>query len=78
MTRLETRTKAIAIPIVDPVCGMNVPPGRVHLITSYRGRSFFFCAEDCRKAFELNPDAYLEPQSLKPKCNWDRYLGTLV
>jgi len=43
--------------IKDPVCGM---PVRVEeaLAISYRGHSFYFCAELCKQAFLAHPEQY--------------------
>src|SRR3990172_13155167 len=43
--------------IKDPVCGM---PVRVEeaLAISYRGHSFYFCSELCKRAFLAHPEQY--------------------
>ena len=45
----------------DPVCGMDVDLS-VHRkqSTEYHGQTYFFCAPGCRKAFEAEPDEYLQ------------------
>jgi len=63
---------------VDPVCGMQVDPHKTDLTAEYDGRTYFFCAENCRKAFENQPRKYLETsQEKKPKGLWARYLQRL-
>jgi YHS domain-containing protein len=44
---------------VDPVCGMQVDPHKTDLTAEYDGQTYFFCAENCRKAFENQPRKYL-------------------
>jgi len=44
----------------DPVCGMEVSPERVAARSAYRGRTYSFCTEACRKQFEANPAAYVK------------------
>jgi len=81
MKRLATTTKAITKSVIDPVCGMNVPPGNAELVNNYQGRSYYFCAEACRKAFEVSPQKYLAPKSAKvmgPKGWWGRYLERMA
>ena len=77
MERLARTSKATTKAPVDPVCGMTVVPGQTKLVTIYKGHSYWFCAESCRKAFEANPQKYLEPRITKPKGPktwWGRYL----
>lgn len=62
---------------IDPVCLMKVTPGEKNLKFTYRMRSYYFCAEGCRKAFEANPEKYLELKSPKRKGWWARYLERL-
>jgi len=40
----------------DPVCGMKAQDDSI--VSSYMGRTFLFCSEQCRKVFELNPKKY--------------------
>jgi len=44
----------------DPVCGMEVNPQDAEHKTVYKGRIYYFCSPQCKKAFEENPDYYLE------------------
>ncbi len=43
----------------DPVCGMEV--SRLSAVSeySYSGKSYYFCAESCREAFEAEPEKYV-------------------
>ncbi|HET7676689.1 MAG TPA: YHS domain-containing protein [Candidatus Limnocylindrales bacterium] len=48
----------------DPVCGMTVRVAQAReqgLVTVHDGREFFFCRSGCKRAFEMEPDAYLQP-----------------
>ncbi len=44
----------------DPVCGMDVdekrPPGGK---STYKGKTYYFCAPGCKKSFEKDPEKYL-------------------
>jgi len=44
---------------VDPVCGMELTPGQIEAQSSYQGRRYDFCSEDCRRLFEANPEQYV-------------------
>lgn len=73
MGRLATATNKL----LDPVCGMNVPPGKAALVVHYQGCSYYFCAEACCEAFEKAPQKYLDSKSRKKKGWWGRYLDRL-
>ncbi len=45
---------------VDPVCGMKVDDKRAELQTQFAGRKYYFCSEECRQAFQADPDEYVE------------------
>jgi YHS domain-containing protein len=62
---------------IDPVCLMKVAPDKKDFTFTYKMRTYYFCAESCRKTFETNPDKYLESKSSKPKGWWGRYLERL-
>ena len=76
METTET-SKFLKKSVVDPVCGMNVDPARTHLMTTYEGCTYYFCAEGCRKAFEANSKKYLKGKHPKRKGLWGRYLERL-
>jgi YHS domain-containing protein len=44
---------------LDPVCLMDVDPATARYTLEYAGRTFYFCAPACKKAFEREPTAYL-------------------
>ena len=60
---------------IDPVCWMKVPSGRTNPMASYLMRTYYFCSEGCRKAFEADPNRYLEPKSPWRKGWLKRYLN---
>ena len=62
---------------IDPVCYMKVSPGNANLMFTHKMRTYYFCAKACRKAFEANPDKYLESNPKKRKGWWGRYLNRL-
>lgn len=47
--------------VIDPVCGMAVDPATAARSAEYQGRTYYFCAPGCRKAFEADPAQYLAP-----------------
>ncbi len=44
----------------DPVCGMRVNEGQTGFTSRYRGTTYYFCTEQCRAAFEKDPDQYVQ------------------
>jgi len=45
----------------DPVCGMSVDPQSARHPSQHEGKTYFFCAPGCKKAFEAGPAKYLDP-----------------
>jgi YHS domain-containing protein len=44
---------------LDPVCLMDVDPATARWQSEYNGRTYYFCAPACKKAFEREPQAYV-------------------
>jgi YHS domain-containing protein len=44
----------------DPVCGMDVDESKAAATSEYRGKTYYFCAVGCKKAFDRNPEKYLK------------------
>ena len=59
---------------LDPVCGMEVGLDDPRtMVSNYKGRSYYFCAQCCVRVFEKKPDKYL-----KPKGHLGRFLERLT
>jgi YHS domain-containing protein len=43
----------------DPVCGMSVDEKKALATSQYKGKTYYFCAEACKKSFDANPEKYL-------------------
>ena len=43
----------------DPVCGMEVDPGRPGARHRHRGRTYYFCCDGCLNLFRAVPEKYL-------------------
>lgn len=49
-----------AKPVKDLVCGMDVDPKSPKTLkTQYKGETYYFCSETCKKSFEANPEKYV-------------------
>lgn len=44
----------------DPVCGMQVDEREAKFKTEYEGKTYYFCAEMCKKKFEKNPRKFIK------------------
>jgi Cu+-exporting ATPase len=44
--------------VTDPVCLMKIKPEDAAARSEYQGREFYFCADNCRRAFEQDPERY--------------------
>ena len=42
---------------IDPICKMTVDEKTAKLKSEYKGKTYYFCAPGCKKAFEDNPEA---------------------
>jgi len=43
----------------DPVCGMQVDEKKARWISTYQGKTYYFCAPGCKSAFDKDPKKYL-------------------
>jgi Cu(I)/Ag(I) efflux system membrane fusion protein len=50
----------------DLVCGMNVDPKSPNTFkTQYKGKTYYFCAEMCKKSFDADPEKYVHKMAEK-------------
>ena len=45
---------------IDPVCKMNVEEKTAKFRSEYKGKTYYFCAPGCKKAFDTEPEKYLK------------------
>ncbi|MEM1659158.1 MAG: YHS domain-containing protein [Candidatus Jordarchaeales archaeon] len=43
---------------VDPVCGMEVDVEKARWKSTYKGKTYYFCAPGCKKMFDERPEKY--------------------
>jgi len=43
----------------DPVCGMEVDEKAPADTSEYKGKTYYFCAPGCKRAFDADPEKYL-------------------
>ena len=57
-----------AKPVKDLVCGMDVDPKSPNTLkTQYKGETYYFCCEHCKKSFEANPEKYIPKKTAAAK-----------
>jgi len=44
--------------VKDPVCGMMVDEKNAKIRSQYRGKTYYFCAQACKIAFDKHPGEY--------------------
>lgn len=42
----------------DPVCGMDVDEKKAAAKSEYKGKTYYFCAQGCKVAFDKEPEKY--------------------
>lgn len=51
----RTITNAISEVIIDPVCGMNVPPGKKDLVSEHKHHTYYFSLRSVSRPLMRNP-----------------------
>jgi YHS domain-containing protein len=47
----------------DLVCGMDVDEQTATTTAEYQGKTYYFCAPGCKKAFDKEPEKYVSGAS---------------
>lgn len=42
----------------DPVCGMQVDESKAAATSTYQGKKYAFCGQDCKNKFDREPQRY--------------------
>ena len=48
--------------VKDTVCGMDVDPKTAAGKSDYKGQTYYFCSNGCKKAFDKEPEKYIKSQ----------------
>jgi Cu+-exporting ATPase len=51
--------------VTDPSCGMELDPAKAAGKSEYKGKTYYFCSLSCKKTFDANPEAVLNPKKKK-------------
>lgn len=52
---------------IDPVCGMTVDPATAAGQSTWEGTTWYFCSDDCKRAFDANPAKYAKGKAAAGK-----------
>jgi len=44
---------------IDPICKMMVDEKTAKFISVHKGKTYYFCAPGCKKAFDVTPEQYV-------------------
>ncbi len=44
--------------VKDPVCGMMIDDQTAEAKSTYQGKTYYFCSEECKKSFDADPAKY--------------------
>lgn len=51
--------------VIDPVCKMEIEEEDAVATSTYKGKTYHFCAMGCKKKFDADPERYVSPESKK-------------
>lgn len=54
--------------VIDPICKMTVDEKTAKWKSEFQGKTYYFCAPGCKKAFDKEPQKYLGPGPEKKGC----------
>ncbi len=53
----------------DPVCGMEVDEKNPPATSTYKGKTYYFCAVGCKNTFDKNPKKYVSGKAGQQKTD---------
>ncbi|MBM2825590.1 MAG: hypothetical protein HW402_1254 [Dehalococcoidales bacterium] len=59
-TAMKEQEKEVIKMAKDLVCGMDVDEKKAPAKSEYQGKTYYFCAPGCKKAFDANPAKYIK------------------
>jgi len=45
--------------VKDLVCGMMIEDSEAKARSTYQGKTYYFCSEECKTSFDANPTQYV-------------------
>lgn len=62
---------------IDPVCHMEVSAHNADIRSTYQSKTYYFCAEGCKKEFDAKPEKFLSAKPTKKKGWWGKHVDRL-
>jgi len=56
-------TRAQGDTVTDPLCGMEVNPAKTAGRSEYKGKTYYFCSDYCKREFDKNPEVALSKKA---------------
>ena len=53
---------------IDLVCGMEVDEKTAKFTAKYQGKTYYFCAPECKIVFEENPEKFIKNSKKSDDC----------
>ena len=50
--------------VKDPVCGMDIDPKTAAGKSEYKGQTYYFCSNGCKRAFDKEPERYVKAEDM--------------
>lgn len=50
--------------VKDPVCGMGIDPKTAAGKSEYKGQTYYFCSNGCKRAFDKEPERYVKAEEM--------------
>jgi YHS domain-containing protein len=50
--------------VKDPVCGMDIDPKTAAGKSEYKGQTYYFCSNGCKRAFDKEPERYVKAEEM--------------
>lgn len=61
----QKKQEQVAAKVIDPVCGMQIEPAKAAGKSEYKGQTFYFCSDHCKRKFDAAPESYLNKPAPK-------------
>lgn len=52
-----------AAKVTDPVCGMQIEPAKAAAKSQYKGQTYYFCSDHCKRKFDAAPESFVKKES---------------
>lgn len=57
----------------DPVCGMQVDENKAPATSTYQGKKYSFCGQECKDKFDREPQRYSQQQQSGQQKNKEQH-----